>query len=83
MDKVDHRELKESIDPKIKDKNLDLYTGIESCERFPRPTEFDLEPDREETSNLLNKLIEELENKNKKEEPKEEEPKEEVNEEPK
>jgi hypothetical protein len=63
LDKVDQRELKESIDPKIKDKNLDLYTGIESCEKIPKPTEFDLEPDREEASNLLNKLIEELEKK--------------------
>ena len=73
LDKVDHRELKESIDPKIRDNNLDLYLGIESCERMPKPLEFDLEPDREEASKLLLQLIEELENKNKKEEPKEEE----------
>ena len=58
LDKIDYRELKESIEPKIKDKDLDLYTGIESCERMPKPTEFDLEPDREEASNLLQKLME-------------------------
>lgn len=66
LDKIDYRELKESIEPKIKDKDLDLYIGIESCERMPKPTEFDLEPDREEASNLLQKLMEELEKKIKK-----------------
>ena len=48
LDKIDYRELKESFDQKMKDKNLDLYTEIESCERIPKPKEFDLEPDREE-----------------------------------
>ena len=73
LDKVQHRELKDSIDPKLRDNNLDLYLGIESCEHIPKPLEFDLELDREEASKLLLQLIEELENKNKKEEPKEEE----------
>jgi hypothetical protein len=73
LDKVQHRELKDSIDPKLRDNNLDLYLGIESCEHIPKPLEFDLELDREEASKYLLQLIEELENKNKKEEPKEEE----------
>ena len=57
FDKVLIRELKESIDDKIKTQNIDLYAGIESCERLPKPDPIILEPFREEASNLLLSLI--------------------------
>ena len=56
-DKVLIRELKESIDSNIRDKNIDLYIGIESCGRIPKPDPIIFEPFREEASNLLIKLI--------------------------
>ena len=56
FDKVEFRELKESIDENIKNKNIDLYAGIESCKRINRPDPIIFEPLREEASNLLNKL---------------------------
>ena len=55
-DKVIIRELKESINPKIINRNIDLYAGIKSCERLPKPDPIILEPFREEASNLLLKL---------------------------
>ena len=56
-DKVLHRELKESIEVNIRDKNIDLYKGIESCDRIPKPDPIIFEPFREEASNLLMKLV--------------------------
>ena len=55
-DKVIIRELKESINPKIINRNIDLYAGIKSCERLPKPDPIILEPFREEASNLLLRL---------------------------
>ena len=66
-EKVHLRELKESINEKIKDKSMDLYAGIDSCERIPKPDPLILEPFREEASNLLNRLIEEKERKEREE----------------
>ena len=66
-EKVHLRELKESINEKIKDKSMDLYAGTDSCERIPKPDPLILEPFREEASNLLNRLIEEKERKEREE----------------
>ena len=66
-EKVHLRELKESIDEKIKDKSMDLYAGTDSCEKIPKPDPLILEPFREEASNLLNRLIEEKERKEREE----------------
>ena len=52
-DKVVIRLLKESINKDIREKDLDLYLGIESCPRIPKPGDTDLEPFRDEASNLL------------------------------
>ena len=64
-DKVLHRGLKESIEVNIRDKNIDLYKGIESCDRIPRSDPIIFEPFREEASNLLMKLVGEGEEKEK------------------
>ena len=61
FEKVLHRQLKESIDPNIRNKYIDLYVGTNSCDKIPRPDPIILEPFREETSNLLMKLIAEKE----------------------
>ena len=81
LDKVSYRELRESIDEKIKDKNVDLYAGTESCERIKKPEELLLEPFREEVSNLLFSLIGEEDNENEEQENHEEENKKDDNEE--
>ena len=58
VEKVRIRELKESIDDKIKEKSLDLYAGIDTPDRLPKPDPIFLDSMREEASNLLYKLIE-------------------------
>ena len=72
LDKVRIRELKELIDDRLKKENIDLYVGIESCKRIPKPDVTDLEPFREEASNLLMSFMKE-ENQENEEEEKEEE----------
>ena len=66
-EKVHTRELKESINDKIKDQHIDLYAGINSCDRIPKPDPLILEPFREEASNLLLSIIEEKERKEREE----------------
>ena len=66
-EKVHTRELKESINDKIKDQYIDLYAGINSCDRIPKPDPLILEPFREEASNLLLSIIEEKERKEREE----------------
>ena len=66
-EKVHTRELKESINDKIKDQYIDLYAGINSCDRIPKPDPLILEPFREDASNLLLSIIEEKERKEREE----------------
>ena len=57
LDKIRIRELKESIDMNLRKQNIDLYAGIDTCERMPKSDPIELEPLREETSKLLWSLI--------------------------
>ena len=59
LDKIRIRELKELIDVDLRKKNIDLYAGIDSCERMPKCDPFELEPFREEASKLLWSFIKE------------------------
>ena len=57
LDKIRIRELKESIDMNLRKQNIDLYAGIDTCERMPKSDPIELEPLREEISKLLWSLI--------------------------
>ena len=57
VDKVRIRELKNTIEDRIKDKYIDLYKGTEKAERLPKILFEDLDSFREESSKILNDLI--------------------------
>ena len=59
FEKVLHRELKESINNNIRNNNIDLYGGTQSCDRLTKPDPIILEPYRDEASKLLMKLMDE------------------------